>query len=473
METSFDTSITKAQAMNEAPAPANTPLHVSTTIVNKKKILTISDHPLIPSGVGLQTRYVLEGLLKTGKYTVRSWGAAMKHPDYRPQNVFPEIYNGDWLIWPIDGYGDRDRMRSFIINEKPDCLFIVTDPRFYQWLFEMSDEILQNMPIVYWHVWDNDPTPIFNDAFYAGMSTIVPLSLKTYGLLQDMQKRGFFGGKFKYVPHAIPPEQFKIAAEEEVMAFRQQRLGPHWNKKFIVFWNNRNARRKMSGDVIAVFAKFAAEVGKENCALFMQTQTKDPEGQDLIAVAQNFKIDTNLIISEARVTPEDLNMFYNAADVTINIANNEGFGLGTLESLMCGTPIILQMTGGLQFQIGDWWEGREDFSDQDDMTKTAKLLWQKKAGKWFGVPVFPASRSCTGSQPIPYIYDDRVSHEDTVRALKKMYEMGRPARKVLGAEGREWALNTFNMDKMLSSFDEIIEDAIATHKKPEPRIITL
>lgn len=446
---------------------------VVTTASNKKKILTISDHPLIPSGVGTQTRYVIEGLLKTGKYTIRSWGAAIKHQDYRPQNVFPELYKGDWIIYPTDGYGDRERMRAFILNEKPDALLIVTDPRFYTWLFEMADEILQNMPIIYWHVWDNDPTPEFNDSYYASISRMVPLSLKTYGLLQDMTKLGLYNGKFDYIPHAIPPEVFNPVPEEVVMNFRRQKLGPHWDKKFIVFWNNRNARRKMSGDVVGSFAKFAEQVGKENVVLFMQTQVKDPEGQDLIAVGQKFGIDKNMIISESRVSPEDLNMFYNSADVTINIANNEGFGLGTLESMMCGTPIILQMTGGLQFQIGDWWEGRKDFTDQDEMTEVAKKKWNKKEGKWWGVPVFPSARCCTGSQPIPYIYDDRVSYEDTVKALKKMYDMGRPARKALGLEAREWAMKNFNMIQMLSSFDRVISESIAQHKKPAPQFITL
>ncbi len=438
----------------------------------KKKILTISDHPLIPSGVGLQSRYVIEGLLRTGRYQFRCWGAAIKHPDYRPQKVFPEIYGDDWIVWPIDGYGDRDRMRSFIINERPDALFMVTDPRFYTWLFEMTDEVLQNMPIVYWHVWDNDPTPEFNDACYSSMSRIATLSLKTYGILQDMTKLGLYRGKFDYVPHAVPPDVFKPMPEEAVLAFRRQRFGPHWNRKFMVFWNNRNARRKMSGDVLDIFAQFARRVGIENVVLLMQTQTKDPEGQDLIAVAKKFRIDSNLMVSEQRVSAEDLNMFYNAVDVTINIANNEGFGLGTLESMMSGTPIVVHMTGGLQFQIGDWWEGRNDFTDQDDMTATAKRKWRNREGKWWGIPVFPASRSCTGSQPIPYIYDDRVNHGDVVAALVQAYEMGRAARRELGLRAREWATRMFNMESMVGSMDRIIGEAIAEHRRPEPRFVT-
>ena len=131
------------------------------------------------------------------------------------------------------------------------------------------------------------------------------------------------------------------------------------------------------------------------------------------------------------------------------------------------------MTGGLQFQIGDWWEGRTDFTNQDEMTETAKKKWQKKEGKWWGIPVFPASRSCTGSQPIPYIYDDRVSHDDVVKALKKLYDMGRPARKALGAESRVWAEKTFNMKNMIDSFDKVVGEAIADHVKPTPKVVTL
>ena len=44
---------------------------------------------------------------------------------------------------------------------------------------------------------------------------------------------------------------------------------------------------------------------------------------------------------------------YKAADFTINISDAEGFGLATLESLSCGTPIIVNMTGGLQEQVTD------------------------------------------------------------------------------------------------------------------------
>ena len=78
--------------------------------MKKKKILVLSDHPLSPSGVGLQTRYMIEALLKTGRYSFVCLGGAIKHESYEPQSVEP--YGDDWRIFPIDGYGSHEIIRS-------------------------------------------------------------------------------------------------------------------------------------------------------------------------------------------------------------------------------------------------------------------------------------------------------------------------------------------------------------------------
>ena len=67
--------------------------------MKKTKILAISDHPLSPSGVGTQTKYFIESLLKTGRYEFVCLGGAVKHHDYRPQKVEP--WKDDWRIFPI------------------------------------------------------------------------------------------------------------------------------------------------------------------------------------------------------------------------------------------------------------------------------------------------------------------------------------------------------------------------------------
>ena len=130
----------------------------------KIKILTISDMPLSPSGVGTQTKYMIEALLKTGKYQVISLGGAIKHPSYEP--IRTEQYKEDWLILPVDAYGSQDMIRSIMRTEKPDLLWFMTDPRFFGWLWDMENEIRPNIPMVYYHVWDNKPYPNFNKPFY-------------------------------------------------------------------------------------------------------------------------------------------------------------------------------------------------------------------------------------------------------------------------------------------------------------------
>jgi glycosyltransferase involved in cell wall biosynthesis len=441
-------------------------------MAEKRKVLFFSDHPLVPSGVGTQSKYLIEGLLATGRYQFICAGGAIQHPDYTPQRIQPDLYGDDWIVYPVNGYGDKNFVRQMLVQHRPDAIVIFTDPRFFVWLLEMEDEIHTVCPILYWHVWDNDPAPEYNRSYYESTDFIGALSLKTYGLLQ---KLGFDRSRFSYIPHALPAELFKPLPELECETFRREKFGPHRDKKFFVFWNNRNARRKQTGDVIGAFAKFSGRVGHENCALVMHTNVGDPEGQDVLAVAKCYGLE-NLIISEDRVPPEELNRFYNACDVTINIASNEGFGLGTLESIFAGTPVVAHMTGGLQFQLGDWWEDLTDFSDQDRMTSLASRRWYKQHGLWTGVPVFSASRSCTGSQQIPYIYDDRVHHDDVVRALERLYEMGRTRRRALGAAAREWATTRFDLTKMVQSWDLAIGEQVGKFQQrgpARPRLATI
>lgn len=441
------------------------------------KVLFISDHPLVPSGVGIQAKMLIEGLLETGRYKFFCFGGAISHPDYSMQHVAPEKFGeANWIIMPVNGHGSKDQLRQALYTERPDVVVMFTDPRFFYWLWEMEDEVRAVCPIMYWHVWDCDPTPSYNRVLYESTDHINALSLKTYGILQDI---GFPKERFSYIPHALHEDLFKPLPEQEVTRFKAAHYGPHADpKKFIVFWNNRNARRKMPGDVMNSFKIFLDEVGRDSAALMMHTSTRDPEGQDLVGVADRLGIMDNIIFSEEKVEPAILNWFYNVADVTVNFSSNEGFGLGTLESLYAGTPIVANFTGGLQFQLGDWWNGRTDFTSQEEMTKDARKKWaasdsKKNPSRWWGAPVFPNNRALVGGQTVPYIYDDRVDDRQAAQALLHVYRMGRKARKTLGLQAREWAIKNFNRGDVVGSWDKSILDTIERHSTTGVRTLTL
>ncbi len=400
-------------------------------MTDKIKLLTISDHPLVSSGVANQTRYILEGLLATGDYTIRSLGGAMRHADYRPMRL--EQYNDDWLIYPVDGYGNQQIMREVLDSDHFDALWFMTDPRFYIWLFDMMDEIsARKTAVLYNHVWDEFPVPDYNKPYYMTCDYIGCISKLTHSILQKLG----LGHKSEYIPHAVNHDLFKPKGwtEGEKLAAKAKYIGTENARKFVVYYNSRNARRKMTADIMVGFKGLLDRVGKDKAFLWMHTDPFDQEGTNLVAVANMLELPPGSFgFSSKPVQPEIIADYNNFADVLVNISNNEGFGLSVLEALSCGTLAIANKTGGLTDQIVG-----------DDGTE-------------FGVALEPAVKSVQGSQHIPYIYDCRVADKDLVDALVKIYKMPVAERRALGEKAREWSLKAFSMENMVKKWDTAIK----------------
>ena len=383
----------------------------------KTKILTISDHPLSPSGVGTQTKYFCESLLKTGRYSIVSLGGAIKHNDYTPKLVDP--YGEDWKIIPVDGYGTQEMIRSVIKTEGVGLLWFMTDPRFWGWLWEIENEIRPLCPMVYHHVWDNFPAPYFNRGFYLSNDHIVTISKVTHEIVKTVAPEV----PVTYLPHSVNSDIFRPLSDLEINEIRERSLPEEDRSKVIFFWNNRNARRKQSGTLVWWFKEWLDKEGlHDKACLIMHTEPKDPHGQDLEHIINHLGLkDRQIMLSTKKIPPEQLAQFYNMVDCTINISDAEGFGLATLESLSCGTPIIATMTGGLQEQVTD--------GDVE-----------------FGVGLFPRAKSVIGSQQVPYIYEDRISKDSFISALDKMYSIDEKARRDLGEKGYRHVRNNYSFE---------------------------
>ena len=131
--------------------------------------------------------------------------------------------------------------------------------------------------------------------------------------------------------------------------------------------------------------------------------------------------------------PEELAKVYSFVDCTINIADAEGFGLGTLESLSCETPIIVNMTGGLQEQVTD-------------------------GSNWFGYGIEPCAKAVIGSQDVPFIYEDRISKEDFLNAMMSFYNMSKEERREMGKAGRKHVLTSYNLDQYATLWKQVFKD---------------
>ena len=396
---------------------------------NKKiKVLTISDHPFSPSGVGTQTKYVCEGLLRSGKFKIISLGGAIKHEKYDPMKT--EEWGDDWIVHPVDSYGNQDMVRSIIRNEKPDILWFMTDPRFWHWLWMIEHEIRSLVPMVYYHVWDNYPAPQFNRKWYISNDVVCTISKVTDDVVSivapEVERR--------YVPHAVDSDIFKPLPESDAKKIKLDSIGAEAMNKTVFFWNNRNARRKQSGTLIFWFKEFLDQVGHDKACLIMHTDPKDPHGQDLEAIIKHLSLDDGqVLLSTSKYPSEHMAAIYNMSDCTINISDAEGFGLATLESLSCGVPIIVNMTGGLQEQVTN---GEE----------------------WFGIGLEPCSKAVIGSQEIPYIREDRLNKEAFLDAITEIYNMPAEQRRQLGLRGRDHVMMNYNFEKFQQQWVEIMLD---------------
>jgi len=428
----------------------------------KIKVLTISDHPLSPSGVGTQTKYFIVELLKTGRYSFVSLAGAIKHDDYNPTKT--EDFKDDWIIYPVDGYGDPDTIRSMLRTHKPDIIWFMTDPRFYGWLWQMENEVRPLVPIVYYHVWDNFPHPVYNKTWYDSTDKIVTISKLTSDIVKTVSP----DVDEQYLPHTSPADLFQAAPDEAKQAVRKHFFGDSDMNRFFVFWNSRNARRKMSGSLIWWFNDFLEKLKKKDpdakASLVMHTEPHDPNGQDLYAIIERLGLNNKeVLISPEKIGPQDLTAIYSSADVTVGVSDAEGFGLSTFESLMCETPIIVTMTGGLQEQVTYIKEVTHEGMLERNRQSESITMYEN------GIGLEPHSKAVIGSQQVPYIYEDRVAGDQVSEALIKMYELGAEERKKMGKSGRKHVLKNYNFDNFAKEWDKIMTDIYETHGSWENR----
>tara|TARA_R100000908_G_C3756678_1_gene151483 strand:- start:7073 stop:8530 length:1458 start_codon:yes stop_codon:yes gene_type:complete len=439
--------------------------------MKKKKILLLADDFRLPSGIGTISKEII--LNTVHKYDWVQIGAAVKHPDTGKMfdlsaDVRREtgVQDADVKVIPSDGYGNRNLLFAIIQSEKPDAIFHFTDPRYWEWLYALEHEIKTsfNIPLIYYSIWDDLPYPMWNAPFYGSCDLIMGISKQSDNIHREVLEQNGFGvydfdteDNTKkpdpnlewdevitgYVPHGLNHNIYKPISETDTTYKKfHDDIKLKNGIEFLVFWNNRNIRRKQPGDVILAFKKFRDNLPKDKqdtVGLLMHTQIVDNNGTDLRTIHENIAPDCKILFSEARISSVELNAMYNVADVTINIASNEGWGLSSTESLLSGTPIINNVTGGLQDQCrfedadGNWLRFNGEFSTNHKGNF-------KKHGKWVQ-PVFPSNRSMQGSPKTPYIFDDRCQYEEVSDAIAAWYFTPAEEREECGEAGREFCLS--------------------------------
>ena len=449
---------------------------------DRKKILLLCDDIRMHSGIGTMGKEIVLGTAHHFNWV--NLGGAINHPqkgqildlseEVNKQNGIEDSYV---KVIPNNGYGDGKILRELIRMEQPDAIFIFTDPRYWTWLFEMEREIRNKIPLFYLNIWDDYPAPLYNKSYYDSCDVLLAISKQTKNINELVLGDNAADKIIEYVPHGINTEYFfpiKSGHEDydKLQEFKKKVLNDN-EYEFVVFYNSRNIRRKSTADSIFAYSQFCEMIGKEKakkCAFILHTTPVDPNGTDLYAVREAFCDPeyVNVYFSTDRLETAQLNLLYNLSDVTMQLSSNEGWGLALTESLLTGTMIVANVTGGMQDQMrfvdqkGKWIDFSGDFPSNHRGT-------YKECGEW-AEPVFPSNISVAGSPPTPYIFDDRCSAEDAAQSLLKVYELGSEEREARGDKGRKWATGDeakFTARHMANSVIEILDRGFDEFK-PRP-----
>jgi len=466
----------------------------------KKKILLLGDDLRLPSGIGTISKEIV--LNTVSDYDWIQLGAAMDHPDKGKafdvsQDVAKEsgVEDANVKIIANNGYGDKNILFTILHSEKPDAILHFTDPRYWEWLYELEHEIKTsfNIPLFYLSIWDDLPYPMWNSPFYGSCDLIMGISKQSDNIHKEVLEQNGYGVYdydledntedpelewndviTSYVPHGLNHNSYKPLSETDQLYQKYYNdIKIKHNVDFVFFWNNRNIRRKQPGDVVLSFKTFRNMLPKDQqdkVALVMHTQPVDANGTDLRSVWKNTSPECKVIFSQNKVSKEELNAMYNVADVVVNIASNEGWGLSSTEALLSGTPIINNVTGGLQDQCRFETEDGEWISFDGKFATNHKGKF-KKHGKWVK-PVFPSNRSLQGSPVTPYIFDDRAQYEDVANAMMYWWKMDHDEREDCGWAGREFCLtHGLTSEQMGKKMIKIINFFFKYGKQKRPKYV--
>ena len=447
---------------------------------DRKKILLLCDDIRMHSGIATMAREIVIGT--SHHFNWINLGAAINHPEAgkgfdisQDVNTVHGITDSSVKVLPNNGYGDAMQIRSLIAQEKPDAIFIFTDPRYWTWLFEIERELRNEIPLMYLNIWDDYPAPLYNKPYYESCDLLMAISKQTKNINEIVLGEQAKDKIIKYVPHGINDQHFfPMTSVEDIKNLDQFKKDLFQGKdiEFVAFFNSRNIRRKSPGDVILSYRMFCDLIGEEKakkCALVMHTQAVDENGTDLYAVREAICDDSyvNVFFSQERLDTPQINLLYNIADVGLLITSNEGWGLSLTETMMAGKMIIANVTGGMQDQMrfeyndGRWIDFTPDFPSNHRGTF-------QKCGKW-AVPVYPSNISMVGSVPTPYIFDDRCAPEDVAKALVTVYELGKEERDRRGVAAREWVTSDESGMSARKMCENVIDSMDETFEKFTPR----
>ena len=392
------------------------------------KVLLCSDAPMYQSGYGKITLLVARHLISQGHEVI------ILGSDSRQVPFTPIDYEG-CKLYLVHDYGNCEHIRWLLKNEKPDVVWANADPHFYSYLFKMDNEVRRQCPIVFYHLWDDEPYPKYNIPYYASCDRIIAGSKFTFNLLTANGELN--ANSIDYAPIGFDPQVYFPQSADEKQLFKNDfdasTHGKYAHIKFVAGFVGRNAPRKQLLSILNSFCKWQHD--KPDALLFVHSPEADFGGQ-FEYVMKTLYSGANVVFSQASPLQQGddlINRFYNFFDVLLNRSEAEGFGMPIAEAMLAGTPCITIDTTGPSGLV----------NDENGWLLPADVL------------------ALEGSAVTPYIYSRFVTDEKFIAAIDEAYR-NTELREQKAAKCRQYIMQNYSMNQFVTGVENSLLTACKT-----------
>ena len=324
--------------------------------VKKLKLLLVSTHIHQFTGYSKVSHNIIQELSKKSYIKLTHFGF-QKMPEvpagFRPYPSNVDVYDAAAGEKPLQqgfGYG---QLPDFIRRKEPNVVMIYNDlsvvsrfleeirksgiPRNFKiWVY--CDQVYNTQLQPFLDILNRDADLVFT------FSTAWKKCLKEQGITRpiDVITHGFDKDKFFPIPRELARKQMNLP-----------------NDRFVVLNLNRNQPRKRYDILIMAFVELICKYPTKPIYLFCVCDKGEKGGWDLFGLYKREltlrkvpveQFGDRLMVSSVDMVfrDEDINMFYNAANVGINTADGEGWGLCNFEQMGVGVPQIVPDIGGFK-----------------------------------------------------------------------------------------------------------------------------
>lgn len=326
-----------------------------------KKLLYIGDYS--NTGFGSVAKGMLRGLHKTGEYDILQMGINYHDIDEfnEPWKIVPAgagAIQGNQMV-VSDAYG-FNRLPHFLKRFDPDMVLLNNDysvARKYMVGPKGEETDLakhRSIKVLYAPI-DSEPVP----PAYIEVAKLFDLNIAyTDWQRQLMAEHDFYFAFMPILYHGVDTSVYypmdKTEAKRKLVdVFMSKATNTDINRKlfesriidrFLVYFVGANQFRKDLPCLFRAFSKLSDDIPEASLIPHTERRPRGYNGWDLDNLAHLTEVphDSTILMGLANIfSDEEMNIFYNAADVLAYPTRGEGFGLPSFEAMATKTPVVV------------------------------------------------------------------------------------------------------------------------------------